>query len=63
MNLYGLIESGRYAVVFFYPETLVREDKSRAWIRLFIRNFEGLIFDEFLDPRGKFSFYPDFGSK
>ena len=45
----------------FNPETLVEEGKSRAWIRFFIRIFEGLIFGEFLDPHDKFSFLSGIG--
>ena len=30
----------------FYPEKPMKERKSRAWIWFFIRNFEGLIFDQ-----------------
>ena len=38
----------------------MKEGKSRAWIRFFIRNYEGLIFEVFLDPSAKFSFFSGF---
>ena len=47
----------------FYPEKLVKEGKSRALIRFFIRNFVDFIFGVFSTHVPKSLFYPDFGSK
>ena len=38
-----LSDKGTYGWLLFYPESLVKECRSRAWIRYFIQNFEGLI--------------------
>ena len=38
----------------------MKEGKSPAWMRLFIRIFDVLIFGEFLDSRAKISFLSGF---
>ena len=38
-----LSDKGTYEGLLFYPESLVKEGRSRTWIRFFIQNFEGLI--------------------
>ena len=52
-----LSDKGTYGGLLFYPKTLVKECRSRAWIRYFIQNFEGLIqnFDGISRISGYFS--------
>ena len=45
---------------FFYPETLVKDFKSQAWIRFFIRICEDLIFGVFFHSCAKFAFLSGF---
>ena len=44
----------------FYPEKPAKDDKSRAWIRFFIRICEDLIFGVFFHSCAKFAFLSGF---
>ena len=46
--------------LLFYPETLVKDFKSRAWIRFFIRIREDLFSGYFSNHVPNPLFYPDF---
>ena len=56
-----LSDKGTYEGLLFYPESLVKEGRSWAWIRFLIQNFDGISRISRYFSRAEFPFLSGFG--